>query len=133
MHAILTWSFPPELVLWSDTMLFVWSGGEARARLRKGGSAFRIEGFMSDLEESGDLDAFWRENDKGPKLTIDHDYRSMGEGNNRSTHTLWCRSPAKRAEAILGKTRFHTFYFSYSKILRVLGLERRSKNSFRDL
>ena len=25
---------------------------------------------------------FWRENDKDPKLTIDHDYRSMDEGNN---------------------------------------------------
>ena len=47
----------------------------------------------------------WTENDKGPKLTIDHDYRSMDEGNNRSTHTLWCRSMAKRKEARLGSSR----------------------------
>ena len=60
---------------------------------------------MSDLEESGDLGAFWRENDKCPKLIIDHDYRSMGEGSNRSTHTLWCRSTAKRAKAKLGSRR----------------------------
>ncbi|KAF2609866.1 hypothetical protein F2Q70_00013742 [Brassica cretica] len=55
MHAILTWSFPPELVLWSDTMLFVWSGGEARARLRKGGSAFRIEGYIRSNFSFSDL------------------------------------------------------------------------------
>ena len=57
------------------------------------------------MEESGDFGAFWRENDKGPKLTIDHDYRSMGEGNNRSTHTLWYRSTAKRAKTRLGFSR----------------------------
>ena len=57
------------------------------------------------MEESGDFGAFWRENDKGPKLTIDHDYRSMGEGNNRSTYTMWCRSTVKRTEARLGSSR----------------------------
>ena len=35
-----------------------------------------------------------------PKLIIDHGYRSMGEGNNRSTHTLWYRSTAKRRNQI---------------------------------
>uniref|UniRef100_A0A0D3D2S1 Ribosomal protein S3 C-terminal domain-containing protein n=1 Tax=Brassica oleracea var. oleracea TaxID=109376 RepID=A0A0D3D2S1_BRAOL len=55
--------------------------------------------FWSDLEESGDLVHF---GDKmiDPKLIIDHGYRSMGEGNNRSTHTLWYRSTAKRRNQI---------------------------------
>ena len=37
--------------------------------------------------------------DHRPRLSID------GEGNNRSTHTLWCRLTAKRAEARLGSSR----------------------------